>query len=762
MKKYITFILIYISISSYAQEVNSNIKPYNEVITSEAVTQKGFLQTHLLKNKLYLELPSAMLNKEMLFVRHHRPFYQSQVKWTKRNNAIHLIISEIESKVGNTIPLIKDKLSITITPITFPILALGSNDSSYVIDVTNLFLNTPKPLSARGKVILSDLAFINKVLAFDNTIEVKTNKTFTSKHGPLTEVSDFSLFLLPEPMMPRLYDYRMGFFTDEWNLSRVKGRASIARWRLKKKIKNQLLSDPIKPIVFYFDPITPDKWKPYIKAGIEEWLPAFEVAGFKKAVLVKEPPINDKNFSVNSMRYSFIRWRNGSKYRGYEGKGGGSVHTVIDKRTGEILKGDIIIGRTNSLVDQYFTRCSPLDKRAQQYPFPDDLMGELIQKLTAHEAGHVFGLKDGSYGEYTYPFKKMRDKKWLEEMGHTPSIMNYARENFIVQPQDSIPFQLLKQKVGPTDLYSIRWGYTVFQNINTPDDELPYLEAIIREQDSIPWYRWGGASYGPQATNEVVESDDPVRATALGIENLKRVIKLIPKATRNERNYAILKRLYTKTLDLWVDQMKLVVSLVGGYTAQYKNGNQKGPVYDHSAIPVSRQKEAVAFLIKEAFNPPLWMASPEITRRFETRGTLNNISERQMEVLKNLLLPRRLKNMEEIDLTGEKKGYKMTDFLNDLHTGLWKELEDEIIKINPYRQEIQLTYILVLKGYIEADIKNRYIGSAIHRFNNYTRSNLFNSLINIKSAIKKVIQQDINDVSTSSHLELCLLEINKI
>ena len=705
----------------------------------------------------------------MLFVAHRRGY--KQIKWIKRDHKIHLIIPEIESKAGNTIPLHGDHVSISkkkIIPVTFPIAALGQKDSSYVIEVTALFLKTPKELPGGGKTLVDDLTSINKVLAFGRTIEVKTTQTNTSKDGPLTKDVDFSLFLLPEPMKPRLFDHRMGFGKEEDYLNTDIERASITRWRLEKKDKNKALSAPITPITFYFDPATPDKWKPYIKAGVEAWLPAFEAAGFKNAIQVKDAPIHDKNWSRNSMRYSQIVWHNNSKYRGHEGEGAGTVHTIIDQRTGEILKGDIRIGNINGITDMYFTRCSPLDKRAQQLPFPDDLMGELIQYLTAHETGHVFGLKDGHYGEYTYPFEKMRDKKWLQTMGHTPSAMNYARHNSIVQPEDNIPPSLLIRKVGPTDLYSIRWGYTPFKEANTPDEEIPYLEKIVREQDTIPWYRFNATvdnGAGPGSTNEVVESDNPVKATPLVIKNLKRVIALIPLATRNERGSEIKRHLHQETMDLWVAQMTAVVALVGGYTVQYKSGSQEGVV--HTPVPANRQREAVAFLNKQAFHPPLWMVPPNLIRSYSTgtnvtiNSRLDIVSKRQLKVFN--LLCNNLTKLEATSLT-TKNAYTMEAFFQDMNAGLWSELESKGIKINPYRQQLQIAYIQKLKGIIAGENRRgsnkMYTADRKYYSSNYKRSLALHALKTLKDKIKKSIQNT-NDIVTKGHLELCVLEINK-
>ncbi|WP_117884185.1 zinc-dependent metalloprotease [Aureibaculum luteum] len=776
-----SIVLSFHAILTFGQKSNTKLKPYKEVITIEAISEKGFISTHLLNDKIYLEISDNILGKDLLFVNHNNSSFDKQniIKLNKRNNTIQIIIQETESKAGNTIQLLEGNYDIKITAASFPILTIGNNQSNYVIDATDLFLQTPKGLQDGGKSIVKDATFIDEVKSFANSVEVKTTTTITSEKGPITNIVNFSVMLLPEPMMPRLYDHRIGFDSEDRtsNILNESKRASIAKWRLEKKYPSQTLSEPIKPIIFYLDPAIPNEWKPYIKAGVYEWLPAFEAAGFKNALIVKEAPVNDKDWSINSMRYSVIRWKNRSKFRGHEGVGFGTVNRIVDQRTGEILKSDILLGMIDVIVDKYFARCSPLDKRAQQYPFPDDLMGEIIQSLTAHETGHAFGIKDANFGEYTYPFEKMRNKKWLQKMGHTPSIMNYARENFIVQPEDNIPPNLLHQKVGPTDLYNIRWAYTQFSNINMPDDELPYLEKIVREQDTIPWYRYNleVQNIGPETINEVVDNDNPIKSAELGIKNLKRVLNLIPDLAINERDDKVKKRFYIETLNLWVDQMKYVESLIGGYTIQYKSNAQKGSVY--TAIPYNRQKEALKFLNKEAFNPPLWMIRDDITGRFianEAHGmndksgfinsTIEIISRKQRKILKNLFSTTKLKALEENGISGN-SNYNIVDMLQGLNAGLWKELEEESIKINFFRQEIQIAYIFYLIDTLKHETKKHqresiYVAYNKYFFSSYSRSALFNELNNIKNSIKKVIDS-VNDLSTKSHLELCLLEIDK-
>src|SRR5690606_24948752 len=278
--------------------------------------------------------------------------------------------------------------------------------------------------------------------------------------------------------------------------------------------------------------------------------------------------------------------------RGGEG-GSSSAYQVTDLRSGEILKADIIL-RTDieSLSDEYFIRCGPLDQRAQQYPFPSELVGKLIQSVTAHEAGHAFGIRDAHFGEFSYPFKKMVDLNWLQTMGHTPSIMNYSRHHYIAQPEDSIPAELLVQKVGPLDMLTIKWGYMPIPGIDKPEDEIPFLDTIFEELDSIAWYRINTTQFeviGLGSTDEVADNDDPIRSASLGLKNLQKVLTLIPEVNEGARDYDHVKRLHKKTLEFWYYQMKHVLSMIGGYKVHYITGSKSDNIF--SSISFNHQMD---------------------------------------------------------------------------------------------------------------------------------------------------------------------------
>tara|TARA_R110002111_G_scaffold170663_2_gene236365 strand:- start:882 stop:2108 length:1227 start_codon:yes stop_codon:yes gene_type:complete len=404
-----------------------------------------------------------------------------------------------------------------------------------------------------------------------------------------------------------------------------------------------------------------------------------------------------------------------------------------------------------------------LDKRAQQYPFPDDLMGALIQSVVAHEAGHAFGIKDANYGEYAYPFDKMRDKKWLQDMGHTPSIMSYARHNYIVQPEDSIPPSLLIQKVGPTDIYNIKWGYESFPNINNPQDELLYLEKMIRQQDSILWYRYNIRNYeevGPDCSNEVVDNNNPIKSTELGLINMKRVVALLPTVVKNEKDYDLLGRLYYKTLKFWFNQMEHVMTLIGGYTTHYKSGEQQGPVY--SQIPLNIQQEAMGFLVSNVFNAPDWLVHPKFLSKIRYSTSADKMMVHQLKLLGEVLDPLRIKRLENMQLSS-KDDYAFKELFLKLRMGLWSELSQHDISINYRRQELQSTYIALLSEAISKQKKYGTINPSdtYLMYSDYSKSIFMSELMSLKKDIVDTGTRVRNSI-TFGHLKRCLLNIDSV
>ncbi|APY10456.1 hypothetical protein BWZ22_04020 [Seonamhaeicola sp. S2-3] len=621
----------------------------------------GFLRTEFDGNRLYLQIPRSVLNDTILMVCHHDGYHHDyrQVVWTERHDKILLEAVRATSLTGVTIPIHDAPKAKHTTLAAFPNIRERSGPKTIFIDITELFLKVD--LGWNLGTAIKDLSYIESTLNLDNETMVRTIHTTANGKANHTVGLDFSFYRLPRPMQPRLFDHRVGFFCEDKHSTisyRLHNpRAAITRWRLEKKYPNQDISVPIAPITFTLSKDIPKKWRPYVRAGILAWLPPFEAAGFKDAIEVNDSFEGDSGLLESSVNHAMVRWRKLEGVRGFEDGGGSTVSSIIDLRSGEILKSDIIINSSlQHLADKYFIRCAPLDERAQQYPFPDDLMGELIQSVVSHETGHALGLMDANYGEHAYLLEKLRDLDWLERMGHTPSIMSYARHNNLPQPEDGIPPSLLVQRTGPIDTYNIRWGYTPFHNTDFREEQ-HFLEQIVREQDTVAWYRYtkgGFETIGPGFTNEVVESDDPIGSTALALKNMERTLDILSEINKKEKDFALAERLYDKLLELWRLHLVRVMSMVGGYTVQYKSPSQEGNMY--WPIPYAEQIEALDFLLEQALSPPEWLAAPNVLKRKRYSTHPDHILEMQARLLYELLRSERLKRLEHLENYGTYDG----------------------------------------------------------------------------------------------------------
>lgn len=755
-----------------------------EPVRAQDVSQP---EVQLENGRVMLTLQRSLLDRDLLFVRDRAG--QRLVRFVQNGNGIELISPPIETLSGPVIHAGAGFLGETRRqwrPSKLVHLPISSKTAdSIIIDITTIFSGDVEGLQGdshsltaiKPSTLRIDGVRSHKLGADVWGTETRASSSISSSvrrlsgyddNVPITIKAYWSLIVLPEePMEPRTYDPRMGFhklikphltsdyldFTGD----------PILRWRLKKKDPELEVSDPVEPIVFYLDPSMPEKWRPWVREGVLAWLPAFEAAGFSNAIEVRDPPTNGPNFSIYSPEFSVIRWSDWGSLRQSEirrsrGRGAGSVYWVFDERTGEIIKGDILIGGPSELLrDRYFVRAAAVDPRAQRIPFPDELMGELYKSLTAHEAGHAFGLRDGNYGEYVYPAELARSREWLMEMGHTPSIMTYARENYLVQPGDNIEADLLFQKVGPADHYAIRWGYSVFD----PEEEMERLENIVREQDEMPWYRFTGYSasvLGPDRTNNVVDNNDPVESSRLGLLNLRRTMSLLPTATLHEDGgNALLEHMYFRVLDHWVNLMLHPVSMIGGVTTYQKSGAQAGPIY--TPVPANRQRSATVFINENAFRPPLWLDDEAIVRRFESQGSISNINGIQERVLSSLLSSRRLNALTERGLSDDVKEcvYSLAEMLSDLRSGIWSELSQRRVAIGPYRQGIQADHIRILVSRTEQNGSRR----EADRLSDYAVATLLGDLEILKSEIEDALPKTRDPISRA-HLARMLDELASI
>lgn len=721
------------------------------------------IKGHLENERLLLELDSNILDVPVLFVRHGSG--QHQVIWSRNRDHILLTLSQIRSVLGIYLPLYDDNTIMHHILGRYPILKNRSTGGAVFIDATELFLLTPLKWGPNDpETVFPDQSYISDVSYMENEIIIRTKRTTAYRNTRRTRGTDFSFYSLPDPMLPRLFDHRMAF-TYEDQYDKLNGhvkteKGSIARWRLEKSDGEAAISDPIKPIVMYFDPKIPDKWKPYIKAGVLEWLPPFEKAGFSNAIEVRELPMDKGEHMENSVNYSMIRWSRHVDVRGSQIRGGSSVRKIIDKRTGEILKADILLANPfPSLTDDYIVRCAPLDPRAQQYPLPDDLKGELIQYVTAHEMGHILGIRDANFGEFAYSLERMRDVEWLATMGHTPSVMSYCRHNHVAQPEDGIPPNLLIQKVGPMDAFQIQWGYQRIPEVDSPEAERPYLDTIVAQQDRLPWLRYNIGTFetlGPGSANHVVGNDDPIKSTELSLKNLKRVLELLPTLNEGQGDDELLNRLYDRSLELWYHQMLHVLSMVGGYEIQYKTGSQKGVVYD--PIPMEDQFEAIDFLVQNVMKTPDWLSHPSFLPRIRYSTYTDKLLEYQLKLLNDMVNPLRVKRLEQMELSYKFKGIAKRLVLI-LGSNLFKDLEGTDLR----NKELQWAYISLLSKTAPEDNWNINASYGVddYGYSSYIKGVFYLQAKNIQELLENNLQEN-TGLEGKAHLQRCLIRLNGI
>ena len=715
-------------------------RPYALVITPGTRTRPGLVTTHQGRGRLYFEIPVAQLGRDMLLVRSLRGT-QSQpggisgttlagdrtIRWERRDNRVLLRGVEYRNVVTDTTnPVARAVEIVTYQPIiaAFNVEAFG-RDSAPVIEVSRLFTGgTPDLIQTLGPRGIPDpsRSFVESVAAYPGNVEIEASQTFASQPAvptpqtnPLaglfgappqgTELYHYSMVRLPDaPMMPRLYDERVGFFNTRradfgTSEQRVARRTFVNRWRLECSDRREGdLCYPKKPITYYIDPATPTWLVEWTRRGIEEWQPAFEAAGFKQAIVARTVPRD----SVGILRgenanVSMVRWLPSAT----ENAVGPST---VDPRTGEILDADVQMYHNIMNLQRawYFSQVGHLDPRAQRLPFPDSLMGRLVQFVVAHEVGHTLALRHNMKGSSMYPMDSVRSRTWVARMGHSPSIMDYARFNYVAQPEDNIALGDLVPKVGPYDRYAIMWGYKPIPGARTPDQEKPTLDSWSRMQDSVPWYRYAGdegiGGPDPGEANEAVGDQDAVRATALGLRNIRRVARLLEPATEATpgENYDDLEELYGRLVGQWATELGHVARIPGGEYKQEKYVGQRGPAY--TPVPRARQKAAVAFLNENAFTTPDYLLSPSLLRKFEAAGSIDRVGAAQRRVLSTLLDNPRLQRMIELEgmaaAAGQGRGdvYPLGEMLGDVRRGVWGEIYRGA-SIDPYRRRLQTTYL---------------------------------------------------------------------
>jgi len=704
-------------------------RPYNRVVTSEAQTRDGLFKTHRIGSRLLFEIPKDQLGKDQLVVMEIAQTvlgtgYGGQavgnrvLRWEQRDNRVDLRSISYAMRAEEDAAESEAVNAANVHPIiaSFPVEAFGPN-GSLVIDVTRLFTQPIGELGPGTRIpgnIDAARSWVERATPFPDNVNVYSTLTYTRNSLPAatggqggrgganqnrnltnTIVFSWSFHKLPDvAMMPRLCDDRVGYFSVRYTDftdrgDRVRERCFITRYRLEPKdpaayARGELV-EPVKPIVYYLDRATPKQWIPYFIDAIESWKVAFEEAGFKNAILGKVAP-DDPDWSPEDARYSVVRWLPSTT----ENASGPHVN---DPRSGEILNAHIQFYQNvqNLQNSWYFTQAAALDPQARQFPFPDSLMGKLLGYVLAHEVGHTLGFQHNMKASSAYPVDSLRSVSFLRKWGHTPTLMDYSRFNYVAQPEDNIPVDLLIPGIGPYDKWATKWGYAVLPNAKSPEEERTLLDQWAREQDTKPYLRFstqGSGGADPGELTEAVGDQDAVKATTYGIRNIERTVKyLIPATVKPTENYDDLGTLYGRLVGQWRTELNHVANIVGGADTREVYGGQKGDRF----VPVSRerQKQAVQFLNDKAFKTPEFFLVDEITRKIEPNGSVARVVQAQGSILNSLLNNQRLIRMSEYERAAN---YGPLEMLRDVRTGIFSELRTRE-DIDVFRRSLQRAYV---------------------------------------------------------------------
>ncbi len=685
IRRYITvFTLLSFGLVA-AQSDNSTNLPGPKSIDSlmmDYPKSNGFIQSFFKakKNKLMWVVPDKILGRDLLMVTRFVQLPSDYSGYVNAGSKTAERIVRFEKRAGSLVlrehsfvnfASDQDPIAESVQANNFaPILAVfdieNDDKDRYLIDVSGYFSEDSPGFNVISESTKKDYkigsldksrSFIDHCRSFPQNVEVRHTLTFKvgepprgNRTGTFTFQMNHSLVLLPkEPMQMRRADHRVGWFSlkkIDYSSEALKADdfEVAVRWRLEPMdvaaYKRGELVEPKKPIVFYLDPATPMKWRPYFKQGIEDWQQAFESAGFKNAIIAKDPPTpeEDPDFSPEDVRYSTVRYV-ASTTRNAVGP------SVKDPRSGEIIESDVIWyhNHLRSYRNRYLLETGAANPKARTLDTPEEEIGEMMRRVIAHEVGHALGLPHNMKASSAYPVDSLRSGAFTQKMGIATTIMDYARYNYVAQPGDE-NIRFVRQ-IGPYDHYAIEWGYRYFDGADMAQVD-QQLKLMVDQKSLDPIYMFGGRGNDPNAQTENI-GDDPVKATDYGIKNLKIVAQNLEQWTTPQgANYDDLEELYGELLSVYSRYVNHVAAIVGGvYEIRINKGQEAIP---YRGVPESEQKRALKFLNQELWNNPNWLMPATTVANFSESGSLDRVSAIQNRVLRRLLSPKRLNNMNSI------------------------------------------------------------------------------------------------------------------
>ncbi|MFS4492666.1 zinc-dependent metalloprotease [Maribacter sp. 2308TA10-17] len=802
------------SIAVSGEQSVNKAKGYDRIITKDAISQKGLFDVHRVGEKYYFEIPDSLFNREILVVTRFiktpsgagnyggEKISENTIVFEKGpTNNIFLRIATLVSAADENDAISKAVNNSNITPIleAFDIKASHEKKGTHLIEVT-AFLNSENPLLALSNPqkdsykligIEKDKSYIKEINSFPINTEIKTVKTYKAKSvkgkrkkalpaavhaGVVTLEINNSFILLPkEPMQKRYADARVGYFASSYleygdDQQKVDRNTYIHRWRLEprpediEKWKQGELVEPQKPIIYYIDPATPKKWRPYLIQGINDWQVAFEQAGFKNAIVGMEWPENDPTMSLEDARFSVLRYFASPSKNAYG-------PNIVDPRSGEILESHIgwYHNLMNLLHSWYMVQAGAVDPRAQQMEFETELMGDLIRFVSSHEVGHTLGLRHNMGASSATPVANLRDAEWLKENGHTSSIMDYARFNYVAQPEDNIPVEDLMPRIGDYDKWAIQWGYSKLNEDFTRNEERELLSQMIVDSVSNNrrlWFGGEGRDFDPRSQTEDL-GDNAMEASMYGILNLQRIAPCIKEWVKesDSDDFSNLDQIYKDLVNQYSDYIFHVTKNIGGIYVTPKTMGEEGEVY--RPVDIQTQKQALVFLNNYIFQEPKWLMRNDILNAIQSPRSKESVTKTMESVMMNLLGGSRLSRMTFISERYEDENpYRPEDYIDDLNQLVWGDM-NVFYQTNAYKRKLQKSYVSNMIALYKPDVTEGFVEGLLAELskgftsNTDVRSLALDNLLTLQGKIKRTIPV-MTDRLTIAHLNYLKREIEAV